>query len=122
MAGRLSLSGVRKGAASLSDAASLAPKLPPIGILPGALGVVQGPGTITFTLNGQPRWQIDIRQFAGTPSLTIKPDARGTLVTLQGARFPGTQLPADFVLLAARTLEAATGMPSRSANSKYEAS
>src|SRR4029077_4055751 len=69
----------------------------------GTLGVVQGPGTITFTLNGQPRWQINVRQFAGTPSLTIKPDARGTLVTLQGARFPGTQLPADFVLLVGKT-------------------
>jgi len=65
--------------------------------------VVQGPGTITFTLNGLARWRIDIRRFAGTPSLTVKPVPKGTHITLQGARFPGTQLPADFVCIVGKT-------------------
>src|SRR6266702_3606301 len=105
MADRLNVSAVRSGVASLlgKSAATIPPHLPPIGVLPGKLGVVQGPGTIGFTLNGVLLWLIDINRFAGTPTLTIKPAQPITRITLQGTRFPGTQLPADFVLLVQAT-------------------
>jgi hypothetical protein len=65
----------------------------------GKLGVIRGPGAIGFTLNGSLRWLIDVRRFAGSPALTVQGGAkRVTGVELKGARFPGTELPADFVL------------------------
>ncbi len=91
------------------SAAPHLPLLPPIGITPPKLGVIQGPGTIAFTLNGAPRWVIDIRRFAGNPRLTVKPGPQGsTRITLSGARLPGTQLPADFVLVLAKTVPLGT--------------
>jgi len=70
MASRLKLSVVRVGFPALSGTAI--PLLPPsaIGITPQKLGVVQGKGTIMFTLNGRPRWLIDVSRFAGTATLT----------------------------------------------------
>src|SRR6266446_1107478 len=104
MASRLNFSAVRESAHFLSGPAIPPPHLPPIGIPPGRLGVVEGPGTITFTLNGIPRWVIDVRRFAGTPTLTTRPDPpQGTAISLHGARFPGTELPADFVCIVGRT-------------------
>ena len=100
MAGRLKLSALRTGVSRLPGTAIPPIEPPPIGAPPPKLGVVQGPGTITFTLNGVPRWRIDINRFAGTPVLTVKPGPNGeTRITLAGARLPGTQLPADFVLI-----------------------
>jgi hypothetical protein len=79
-------------------------RIPPIGTPPGKLGVVQGPGTITFTLNAVPRWVIDIRRFAGTPALTLTLGlGHRTTITLGNALLPGTQLPADFVLIVDQT-------------------
>jgi hypothetical protein len=101
MAIRLDLAAVRNGAAF--GAAIHSPQLPTLGILPGKLGVVEGPGTITFTLNGLPRWLIDVKRFAGAPSLTITPELQGARIVLQGARFPGTELPADFVCIIGKT-------------------
>jgi hypothetical protein len=92
---------VRGGAPSLlgKSAATIPPNLPPLDAPPGQLGVVQAPGKIGFTLNGVLRWLIDISQFAGKPTLTTKTrPQQATVITLAGARFPGTQLPADFVL------------------------
>ena len=72
----------------------------PIGPKPGALGVVQGPGFIGFTLDGTLRWMIDVRRFGGAPVLTVQAAAkRVSRVELTGAHFPGTSLSADFVLL-----------------------
>jgi len=66
---------------------------------PGQLGVARGPGFIGFTLNGSLRWLIDVRRFAGAPTLTVHTAAkRVSGVELKGARFPGTNLTADFVL------------------------
>ena len=104
MAGRLNFSAVRGSTDLLSRAAIPSPRLPPIGIPPGRLGVVEGLGTITFTLNGIPRWVIDVGRFAGTPTLTTRPGPpQQTTITLHGARFPGTELPADFVCIVGRT-------------------
>jgi len=104
MAGRLNFSAVRGSTDLLSRAAIPSPRLPPIGIPPGRLGVVEGLGTITFTLNGIPRWVIDVGRCAGTPTLTTRPGPpQQTTITLHGARFPGTELPADFVCIVGRT-------------------
>ena len=71
--------------------------LPPLGPKPAKLGIVQGTGFIGFTLSGVLRWLVDVRRFAGTPSLvTNSSPARGLTFELKGARFPGTGLPADF--------------------------
>jgi hypothetical protein len=72
--------------------------LPPLGPAPGVITIVQGPGFIGFKLNGVLRWLIDVRRFAGTPTLTSQPTPQhGLRIELKDARFPGTELPADFV-------------------------
>ncbi len=71
-------------------------QFPPI-LPPGTVTITQSPGIVTFRLNGVIRWIIDVRQFAGTPVLTVTgalPHA--VKIQLKNARFPGTQLPADF--------------------------
>ena len=73
--------------------------LPPVGAPPGKLEVVQDPGSIRFTLNGVLRWLVDVHRFAGTPALTHESTPQGTRIVLKGAQLPGTELPADFVLL-----------------------
>jgi hypothetical protein len=103
MAGRLKFSALRSGFAVLPEAAAAPLPPPPIGITPPKLGVIQGTGTITFTLNGVPRWVIDIKLFAGTPTLTLQPGPLESKLTLSGARLPGTDLPADFVLVIGKT-------------------
>jgi hypothetical protein len=103
MASRLKRSALRSGISGLSGAATPPLEPPPIGIVPPKLGVIQRPGKITFTLNGVPRWLIDVSRFAGTPTLTIQPGPTESRLTLSGARLPGTGLPADFVLLIGKT-------------------
>ena len=95
------LRGGLQGGASSLPSLHVPPLGPPIGVIPPRLGMIQGPGTVTFTLNGVRRWVIDVRQFAGAPTLTVRPETNGqTRIALEGARLPGTGLPADFVLLA----------------------
>ena len=66
--------------------------------------MVQGQGTVTFTLNGVPRWVIDVSRFGGTPNLTVTTTPQQTTtITLKNARFPGTQISADFVLVVGQT-------------------
>src|ERR1700722_14721695 len=103
MADRLNVSALRSG--FFSPAAPSPPPQVPSGPVPATLGVVQGTGTVTFTLNGVARWLIDISRFADTPSLTLVP-GQGEVqsrLTLQGARLPGTDLPADFVVVIGKT-------------------
>jgi hypothetical protein len=86
MADRLNVSALRGG--FFSPAAPSPPPQVPIGTVPATLGVVQGTGTATFTLNGVARWLIDVSRFAGAPSLTLVP-GQGEVqsrLTLQGAR------------------------------------
>ena len=104
MSARLNLAVLRgglHGAASSLPLLHVSPLRPPIGVSPPSLGIVQGTGTVTFNLNGVRRWVIDVRQFAGAPTLTVRAGTNGqTRIALEGARLPGTGLPADFVLLA----------------------
>lgn len=98
---RLNLTVLRSGATSLLNKLIPFPP-PPIGV--GKLDIIHGPGFIAFELNKTLRWLIDIRRFAGSPSLSTQPTLAGGLhIELKGARFPGTELPADLVCLVAKT-------------------
>ena len=75
------------------DTLRLLPLAPPL----GAVTTIQRPGLIGFKLNGTLRWLIDVKRFAGNPTLVIDPTTQdGLRIELRNARFPGTQLPADF--------------------------
>ncbi len=50
---------------------------------------------------------LDTARFAGAPKLAVTKSATGTVVALSGARFPGTELPAD---LSFETVGAGAGM------------
>jgi hypothetical protein len=71
----------------------------------GAVDFVSGPGRAAFRLDGQERWVIDTHRYAGSPVLRVERAAGEIRLSLTGARFPGTDLPAD---LACRV---ATGVP-----------
>jgi hypothetical protein len=71
--------------------------LPPIGPVPGPLTVTETPGAITFAIAGVGRWQVDVKLFAGQPQLTVQHSPVRTRIELTHARFPGTDLFADFV-------------------------
>lgn len=71
--------------------------LPP----PGTVTTITGPGLIGFKLNGVLVWVIDQKLFGGTPVLTHTVKGTAVRVELKGALYPGTKLPADFVLLLA---------------------
>src|ERR1700761_5577540 len=104
MGDRLNVSALRSAFFAPAGAPSPSP-LVPSGPVPATLGVVQGTGTVEFTLNGVARWLIDVSRFAGTPSLTLVP-GQGEVqsrLTLEGARLPGTDLPADFVVVIGKT-------------------
>jgi hypothetical protein len=83
----------------VSKVATEITEFPPI--LPlGTVTITQAPGIIVFRLNGVKRWIIDIHRFAGTPTLTISGSLpHGVQIQLKNARFPGTQLPADFTCI-----------------------
>ena len=72
---------------------------PPVFGPPAAtLTVTQGPGYIQFELDGTVRWTVNVRLFAGSPTLTVDPAPHGgSRIVLDNARFPGTEIPADFV-------------------------
>jgi hypothetical protein len=78
---------------------------PPI-VAPGTVSIIRGPGIVALLLNGVLRWIIDVRRFAGSPSLTVTGSLPHAVeIRLSNARFPGTQLAADFVCtLQPRTL------------------
>lgn len=50
----------------------------------------------TFALGGRERWRVDARAYAGRPRLTVRRGEQALDLTLAGARYPGTDLPADF--------------------------
>lgn len=52
---------------------------------------------IVFFLNGRESWVIDTSHFDGHPRLSLLRQSDILKIQLQGARFPGTCLPADFV-------------------------
>ena len=66
---------------------------------PGTVQIVTGPGVIGFKLNGILAWAIDEKWFGGNPVLTQGAVGAAFRVELKGALYPGTSLPADFLLL-----------------------
>jgi hypothetical protein len=104
VAARLNLPALRDGF-FLPDAGTQPLPKSPVGLTPAKLGVVEGAGTVTFTLDGTPRWLIDVNRFAGTPSLKLAPGQGevASRLTLTGAKLPGTDVPADFVVLIGKT-------------------
>ncbi|MFQ5810049.1 MAG: hypothetical protein ACE5JM_10565, partial [Armatimonadota bacterium] len=76
--------------------------LPPLGR--AALAAARGPveivfdrDRVAFRLGGKDCWVIDRRRFGGSPRLRCRRDGSVTRVELQGATYPGTELPADLV-------------------------
>lgn len=53
-------------------------------------------GRVIFSVGGTPRWSIDPAVFDGSARVIAEQLESGTRVSLSGARFPGTAIPADF--------------------------
>ncbi len=63
----------------------------------GPFTVAERGGCVAFALEGLERWVIDPSLFAGEARLTLeRPGSTGYRLSLVGARYPGTDLPADF--------------------------
>ena len=60
------------------------------------LGIDTTPGRAVFRLGEEVRWTVDVARFAGAPKLRTEELAQGMLVELTGAKYPGTEIPADF--------------------------
>ena len=61
----------------------------------GPMDCVARRGRVSFRLGGIDRWVIDTRAFAGSPDLRVTRTEGLINVALVGARYPGTDLPAD---------------------------
>jgi hypothetical protein len=57
---------------------------------------------MSVAVSGLPVWRIDTRWFAGTPRLNMRKSADAFQLEMRGARFPGTDIKADFALQARR--------------------
>src|SRR5687768_982414 len=53
-------------------------------------------GRAAFEFAGQERWVVDPADFGGKPDLQVEQAERLIKLTLTGATYPGTELPADF--------------------------
>jgi|GEM_PF-1743270 len=58
--------------------------------------VRRGKGVVAFRHGGVDRWVVDVRRFAGSPALRLQQTPDTVQLELRGARYPGTDLPADF--------------------------
>lgn len=64
--------------------------------LSGAVSFTHDRLRAAFHLDGTERWVIDTRRFGGAPRLDVREERDRVLLSLNGALFPGTWLPADF--------------------------
>jgi hypothetical protein len=64
--------------------------------------VSASPQRVTFRLRGRSRWVIDTHRFDGAPRLKFRQNARTLRIVLRGAKYPGTELPADFACVLRR--------------------
>ncbi len=62
----------------------------------GRAEVKQGKGWVAFSAGGEERWRIDRACFSGSPRVSLTRSEQEIHVSLTGARYPGTDLPADF--------------------------
>ena len=70
----------------------------------GSFDLATGPGRAVFSLGGKERWVVDVKRFAGSPRLTVERGEGLVRLTLTDAKYPGTDLPADFVCEVRRSL------------------
>ena len=89
----------RRGFLGLSGAALGASAVPWVtrAASSGPVELVGGSKRVAFLLGGRERWVIDTNLFSGAPELRVHQGKRRIRLALQGARFPGTDLLADFV-------------------------
>jgi len=77
-------------------AVSMPPLLRKVGpTLLGRFQLVERPGRVAFKLGDRERWVIDCRRFGGQPRLKVEKGDELIRIALSGARYPGTELPAD---------------------------
>ncbi len=62
----------------------------------GSFELAEGEGLVAFTLGGQERWVIDSHRFSGCPKLKVERYDDIIHLELTGAKYPGTEIPADF--------------------------
>ncbi len=78
-------------------AAVISPAVAAIGdTLHGPFQLRHGNGRAAFEFAGQDRWVVDSADFGGTPHLLVEQADRLIRLSLTGATYPGTDLPADF--------------------------
>lgn len=70
----------------------------------GPFELRSNPGRVAFVLGENACWVIDTSQFGGAPRLDLTEEADRTRITLSGATFPGTALPANLISEVYRTL------------------
>jgi hypothetical protein len=58
--------------------------------------VVATPDRVSFLVHGDERWTIDAARFAGSPKLSYARNGDDIDIALAGARYPGTDVTADF--------------------------
>jgi hypothetical protein len=75
---------------------AMAPTLKAFGASLGTFELLGDRRKLSFMLGGKERWIIDARRFGGMPEISVEKKSRSIRVTLANARFPGTDLPADF--------------------------
>jgi hypothetical protein len=63
--------------------------------------VDRGDGHIAFKVGGCERWRLDVRRYAGNPRLQVEESPWRIAFQLDGARLPGTRLPADLAAVLA---------------------
>lgn len=84
---------------SVSGAAAISAVMPSMKALGatmlGDFDIVGDKDRVALTLGGKERWVIDTARFVGRPSIDVRKGKEGIQVTLKGARYPGTELPAD---------------------------
>ncbi len=63
----------------------------------GPFEITESRGRIAFKLGGREKWIIDTRRFGGAPKIKFEKSEKHIFLELSGAKYPGTDLPADLV-------------------------
>jgi len=61
-------------------------------------------GRVAFLVGGDERWAIDVERFGGAPRLEFDRQGDRITIALHDARYPGTDIPADFSCAVTREL------------------
>jgi len=86
----------RRGLLGLAGAAAMALPLQASASDTRSFQLVSGRKRVAFRMGGRDKWVIDTRRFGGRPRLTVLRRADQIRVELKDARYPGTDIPADF--------------------------